>query len=44
MFQKLVTDDGILKISNLSKKEETKTRPCGLNTVNLLKVHHLLIF
>lgn len=38
MFQKLVIDDGTLKITNVSKKEETKTRPCGLNTVNLLKV------
>lgn len=38
MFQKLVMEDGILKITGVSEKQETKGRPPGLNTVNLLKV------
>ncbi|CAK8567137.1 unnamed protein product [Lathyrus sativus] len=38
MFQKLVAEDGILEVTDISEKQETKGRPVGLNTVNLLKV------
>ncbi|KAJ0093735.1 hypothetical protein Patl1_26152 [Pistacia atlantica] len=38
MFQKLVTQDGILEVIDTSEKQESKVRPYGLNTVNLLKV------
>ncbi|KAH9649477.1 DNA topoisomerase [Citrus sinensis] len=38
MFQKLVMQDGILEVIDISEKQESKVRPCGLNTVNLLKV------
>lgn len=38
MFQKMVVNDGALKVINVSTTEECKNRPCGLNTVNLLKV------
>ncbi|KAF0929525.1 hypothetical protein E2562_021771 [Oryza meyeriana var. granulata] len=38
MFQKMVTGDGILKVTDISVKEECKARPPGLNTINLLKV------
>uniref|UniRef100_A0A7N0TSD1 DNA topoisomerase n=1 Tax=Kalanchoe fedtschenkoi TaxID=63787 RepID=A0A7N0TSD1_KALFE len=38
MFQKLVMDDGFVKVTDMSEKQESKTRPSGLNTVNLLKV------
>ncbi|XP_031381136.1 DNA topoisomerase 3-beta isoform X2 [Punica granatum] len=38
MFQNLVIDDGILEVTDISEKQETKGRPLGLNTVNLLKV------
>ncbi|KAJ4827020.1 hypothetical protein Tsubulata_033804 [Turnera subulata] len=38
MFQKLVVQDGILEVSDVSEKQENKVRPSGLNTVNLLKV------
>ncbi|XP_065020236.1 DNA topoisomerase 3-beta isoform X4 [Musa acuminata AAA Group] len=38
MFQKLVANDGTLKVTDISTKEESKSRPCGLNTVNMLKV------
>lgn len=38
MFQKMVTDDGTLKVTDISTKEECKPRPSGLNTVNMLKV------
>ncbi|MQM17056.1 hypothetical protein Taro_050021 [Colocasia esculenta] len=38
MFQKLVANVSTLKVTHISTKEECKTRPCGLNTVNLLKV------
>ncbi|XP_021888952.1 DNA topoisomerase 3-beta isoform X1 [Carica papaya] len=38
MFQKLVIGDGIVKVSGISEKQESKGRPSGLNTVNLLKV------
>ncbi|XP_010247445.1 PREDICTED: DNA topoisomerase 3-beta isoform X1 [Nelumbo nucifera] len=38
MFQKLVNEDGILEVTDVLSKEECKTRPSGLNTVNMLKV------
>ncbi|XP_058093481.1 DNA topoisomerase 3-beta isoform X2 [Magnolia sinica] len=38
MFQKLVAEDGILSVTDISAKEECKSRPSGLNTVNMLKV------
>ncbi|XP_030507422.2 DNA topoisomerase 3-beta isoform X1 [Cannabis sativa] len=38
MFQKLVTEDGILEVNEVSEKHEVKGRPSGLNTVNLLKI------
>ncbi|XP_057429200.1 DNA topoisomerase 3-beta isoform X2 [Lotus japonicus] len=38
MFQKLVAEDGLLEVTEISEKQETKSRPVGLNTVNLLKV------
>lgn len=38
MFQKLVMDDGIAEVTEISEKQESKGRPSGLNTVNLLKV------
>jgi DNA topoisomerase-3 len=42
MFQKMVLSDGTLKIADVSVKEECKTHPSGLNTVNMLKVSYLL--
>ncbi|KAH9679961.1 DNA topoisomerase 3-beta [Citrus sinensis] len=38
MFQKLVMQDRILEVIDISEKQESKVRPSGLNTVNLLKV------
>ncbi|KAL8143853.1 hypothetical protein V2J09_016885 [Rumex salicifolius] len=38
MFQKLVSEDGIAEVTDVSEKQEHKGRPSGLNTVNLLKV------
>lgn len=38
MFQKLVMEDGTVEIINVFEKQEHKSRPAGLNTVNLLKV------
>ncbi|CAM6081712.1 unnamed protein product [Calypogeia fissa] len=38
MFQKMVMDAGSLKVTDVSKKEERKVRPSGLNTVEMLKV------
>ncbi|BBM98000.1 DNA topoisomerase III [Marchantia polymorpha subsp. ruderalis] len=38
MFQKMVIDAGSLKVTAVSKKEERKVRPNGLNTVDMLKV------
>lgn len=38
MFQKLVMDDGTVEVINIYEKQEHKSRPAGLNTVNLLKV------
>lgn len=44
MFQKMVTDDNSLKVTDVSTKEESKSRPFGLNTVNLLKVIGFIMF
>lgn len=41
MFQKLVSEYGVLTVTNISTKEECRSRPSGLNTVNLLKVNFL---
>lgn len=41
MFQKLVMEDGTVEIINVFEKQEHKSRPAGLNTVNLLKVSAL---
>lgn len=38
MFQKLVIEDGFVEVTDISEKHEVKSRPAGLNTVNLLKV------
>ncbi|GMH18631.1 hypothetical protein Nepgr_020472 [Nepenthes gracilis] len=38
MFQKLVAEDGTVVVDNIFEKQEHKSRPSGLNTVNLLKV------
>lgn len=38
MFRNLIKEDGILKVIAISEKQESKSRPAGLNTVNLLKV------
>ncbi|KAJ7957287.1 DNA topoisomerase [Quillaja saponaria] len=38
MFEKRVSEDGILEVTEISEKQESKSRPSGLNTVNLLKV------
>lgn len=38
MFQKIILEDAVVKVTNISEKQETKGRPSGLNTVNLLKV------
>lgn len=38
MFQNLVMEDGIVEITDISEKQESKSKPSGLNTVNLLKV------
>ncbi|GER28790.1 DNA topoisomerase [Striga asiatica] len=38
MFRNFVKDDGVLKVTGISEKQEVKGRPSGLNTVNLLKV------
>lgn len=38
MFQKLIMEDGILEVTEITEKQESKSRPSGLNTVNLLKV------
>lgn len=40
MFQKLVMEDGIVEVTEISEKQEVKSRPPGLNTVNLLKVRN----
>ncbi|GFP80697.1 DNA topoisomerase 3-beta [Phtheirospermum japonicum] len=38
MFRNFVKEDGMLKVIGVSEKQESKGRPTGLNTVNLLKV------
>ncbi|KAK1389826.1 DNA topoisomerase [Heracleum sosnowskyi] len=38
MFRGLIVDDGLIEVTGISEKQETKVRPSGLNTVNLLKV------
>ncbi|XP_052188830.1 DNA topoisomerase 3-beta isoform X2 [Diospyros lotus] len=38
MFHKLIMEDGMVEVTGISQKQECKTRPSGLNTVNLLKV------
>lgn len=38
MLQNFVKGDGKLKVTRISEKQDTKGRPTGLNTVNLLKV------
>ncbi|CAN0870597.1 DNA topoisomerase 3-beta [Linum grandiflorum] len=38
MFQKLVMQDGVFVVTGITEENETKSRPHGLNTVNLLKV------
>lgn len=38
MFHKMVAAAGSFKVKDVSKKEERKGRPTGLNTVNMLKV------
>lgn len=41
MFHNLVVQDGIVEVIDISEKQESKARPSGLNTVNLLKVSKL---
>ncbi|RVW82041.1 DNA topoisomerase 3-beta [Vitis vinifera] len=43
MFQNLVMEDGIVEVTDISEKQESKSRPSGLNTVNLLKLIALSI-
>ncbi|KAF6163367.1 hypothetical protein GIB67_009607 [Kingdonia uniflora] len=38
MFQKMVEEYGTVEVTDISTEEECKSRPFGLNTVNLLKV------
>lgn len=38
MFRNSVEQDGIVEVTDISEKQESKGRPPGLNTVNLLKV------
>jgi len=38
MFQKMVTDTKSVRVTDVSKKEDRKHRPSGLNTVDMLKV------
>lgn len=38
MFSNFVREDGRLKVISISEKKESKGRPTGLNTVNLMKV------
>lgn len=44
MYQKMVAGDNSLIVTDVSSKEECKSRPCGLNTVNLLKVIKYLLY
>lgn len=43
MFHKLVAAARTFQVKDVSKKEERKGRPVGLNTVNMLKVVNFLI-
>lgn len=38
MFRKLIVEDAVVEVTGVSEKQESKSRPSGLNTVNLLKV------
>lgn len=38
MFRGLIMEDGLVEVTGISEKQESKVRPSGLNTVNLLKV------
>lgn len=38
LFQKLVSDAKSVRVTDVTKKEDRKTRPHGLNTVDMLKV------
>ncbi|CAK9157606.1 unnamed protein product [Ilex paraguariensis] len=38
MFQRIVMEDGLVEVVSVSEKQECKSCPSGLNTVNLLKV------
>lgn len=38
MFQKMVADAKSLRVTDVTRKEERKARPHGLNTVDMLKV------
>lgn len=38
LFQKLVLDAKSVRVADVVKKEDRKTRPHGLNTVDMLKV------
>lgn len=44
MFRLLIVDDGLVEVTGISEKQESKTRPSGLNTVNLLKVRKIEYF
>ena len=43
LFQKLVSDAKSVRVTDVSKKEDRKTRPHGLNTVDMLKVSFLAL-
>lgn len=38
MFQKMVADAKSVRVADVTRKEERKARPHGLNTVDMLKV------
>lgn len=38
MFRDVIKEGGIMKVVRISENHESKARPSGLNTVNLLKV------
>lgn len=38
LFQKLVSDARSVRVTDVTKKEDRKARPHGLNTVDMLKV------
>lgn len=41
MFRNRIIEDRIMKVVRVSEKLESKARPSGLNTVNLLKVGNI---